>query len=103
MVLLEFLDNISNVPDIDLQLWYLDDGTFVGDRDCISSLLELFLAKGPRFGLHINLGKCEMYWPSGDITFPQFRTEIHRLTDGLELLSSPVSLWVRYSLSKYGR
>ena len=45
MVLLEFLDDISDVPGIDLQLWYLDVGTFVGDRDCISSLLELFLAK----------------------------------------------------------
>ena len=84
MVLLEFLDDISNVPGIDLQLWYLDDGTFVGDSDCISSLLELFLAKGPRFGLHINLAKCEIYWPSGN------NTEIHRLTDGLELLGSPL-------------
>ena len=31
MVLLEFLDDISNVPGMDMQLWYLDDGTFVGD------------------------------------------------------------------------
>ena len=89
-VLLEFLDDISNVTGIDLQLWYLDDGTFVGDRDCISSLLELFLAKCPRSGLHINQGKYEIYWPSRDNTFPQCPIEIHRLTDGLELLSSPV-------------
>ena len=37
MVLLEFLDDISNVPGIDLQLWYPDDGTFVSDQ--IASLL----------------------------------------------------------------
>ena len=90
MVLLEFLDDISNAPGIDLQLWCLDEGTFVGDRECISSLLELFLAKGPQFDLHINLDKREIYWPSGDNMFPQFPTEIHRRTDRLELLGSPV-------------
>ena len=36
------------------------------------------------------MDKCEIYWPSGDNNFPQFSTEIHRLTDGLELLGSPV-------------
>ena len=67
-----------NVPsNISFQLWYLDDGTFVGTRPAVAELLELFRTHGPSFGLTLNL-KCEIFWPSGDPTFQDIPPEICR-------------------------
>ena len=44
---------------------------------------------GPQFGLHLNLSKRELFWPSGD-SFPEFPTNIKRMSKGLELLGSPI-------------
>ena len=54
LVILQLLDNIGPLPDI-MQLWYLDDGTFIGSRLAISSLLDRLQSTGPSFGLHLNL------------------------------------------------
>ena len=90
LVILELLDSLDSYSGLHFQLWYLDDGSFVGNRESIPSLLQSLLAKGPIFGLHINLDKCELYWPSGDQTFPEFPSEVRRLSEGIELLGSPV-------------
>ena len=52
--------------------WYLDDDTFVGSRDDVSTLAKFIIDKAPNFGLHVNLQNCEDYWPSGNQTFPLF-------------------------------
>ena len=81
---------MDSYSGLHFQLWCLDDGSFVGNRESISSLLQSLLAKGPIFGLQINLNKYELYWPSGDQTFPEFPSEVRRLSEGIELLKSPV-------------
>ena len=93
LVILEALDDLGHIDGLQMQLWYLDDGTFFGTRDALSVLLKLLLSRGPDVGLHINLGKCEVFWPSGDQEFPSFPPEIHRLcvsSNGVELLGSPI-------------
>jgi len=70
--------------------WYLDDGTFVGNQSSLQTLLSHFVSRGPGFGLHLNLSKWENFWPSGDVSFPDFPPDIKQV-DGLELLESP--LW----------
>jgi len=90
LVILQFIDAVNLRDLVKLNLWYLDDGTFVGTRSSLLSLLSLFTSRGPDFGLHLNLSKCELFWPSGDPTFPEFPSDIRRVT-GLELLGSP--LW----------
>ena len=75
---------------MDLNLWYLNDGTFAGTRKSVSKLVRLIMEKGPLLGLHVHLSKCEVFWPSGDQTHPEFPPEVHRLSDGIELLGSPV-------------
>ena len=40
LVLMELLDNISDIPVLKAQLWYLGDGTFVGLSDAVSALLK---------------------------------------------------------------
>ena len=90
LVILELLDSLDSYSGLHFQLWYMDDGSFVGNRESISSLLQSLLAKVPIFGMHINVNKCELYWSSGDRTFPEFPSEVRRLSEGIKLLGSPV-------------
>ncbi|XP_062503718.1 uncharacterized protein LOC134180557 [Corticium candelabrum] len=90
---MEFWDDLGPLPDLKLKLWYLDDGSFLGQRASVACLLDVLLSKGPSFGLHINLNKCEVFWPSGDQNFPKFATEIQRSVQvhgGGDFLGCPV-------------
>ena len=89
LVILQFIDVVNLRDFVELNLWYLDDGTLVGEQSSLSSLLSLFATRGPEFGLNLNLSKCELFWPSGDF-FPNLPTDIKRVTS-LKLLGTP--LW----------
>ena len=76
-----------------MNLWYLDDGSFVGQRSTIASMLEMVRSKEPSYGLHLNISKCEVFWPTEDPTFPEFPSTMERVAQtngGAELLGSPV-------------
>ncbi len=60
-VILELLDNVDDIPDLHLQLWYLNDGTFAGKRSSVAAFLDLLSSKGPSHGLYINKKKCEIF------------------------------------------
>ena len=88
-MILELLDSFDYYSG--LQMWYLDDGSLVGNRERINVVsITTFTGKGFIFGLHINLNKCKLYWLSGDQTFPEFSSKVTRLSEGIELLRSPV-------------
>ena len=93
LVLMEFLDDLGPLPDVKLKLWYWDDGSFLGQRASVACLLDVLLSKGSSFDLHINLNKCEVFWPSGDQNFPTFATEIQRSVQvygGVDFLGCPL-------------
>ena len=57
------------------------------------TFLTFCLIKGPRLGLHLNLKKCEVYWPSGDQLFIELPSDVRRVSealDGIDLLGTPV-------------
>ena len=56
----------------------------MGTRSSLLSFLSFFASHGPDFGLHLNLSKCELFWPSAD---PEFPPNFKWVT-GLELLGS---------------
>ena len=61
----------------------------IGPRSSLTNLLTSFSQNGPPFGLLLNLAKCEIFWPSGDSTFPEFPVAVHRvgiISRGVELL-----------------
>ena len=90
---MELLDNIGDIPDLKSQLWYLDNGTFIGSRDAVSSLLNSLVEKGPEFGIYVNMSKCEVFWLSGDQDFPTFDSRVHRIninSSGSEFLGSTI-------------
>ena len=93
LVLLDLLDQVGQIEGLQFSVWYLDDGTFVGPRSSMVSLIDRFQQLGPTLGLHLNLSKCEIFWPSGDQSFPEFPPEMCRLSisdGGVDLLGSPI-------------
>ena len=92
-VILNLLDDIALIPNLCLQIWYVDDGTFVGSCSSVAGLLNQLSSIGPSHGLHLNMSKSEVFWPSGDRCFPNFPIEVQRVEDslgGAELLGSPM-------------
>ena len=83
-VIVELLHDIDDILDLHLQLWYLDDGTFVGKRSSVAAFLDLLSSKGSSHGLYINKKKCEVFWPSGDISFPEFPGEVKQINQSSE-------------------
>ena len=44
-------------PDLDLNAWYLDDGTIVGTKQTLLLLLPILVEEGAKLGLHLNREK----------------------------------------------
>ncbi|XP_021743396.1 uncharacterized protein LOC110709482 [Chenopodium quinoa] len=55
-----------DVFDLCLHAWYLDDGTVIGDTLAVGKVLQLIMEEGPCFGLHFNVEKTEVFWPTED-------------------------------------
>ena len=53
-----------------LNCWYLDDGALAGQRDAVSRALKILQANSDTSGLHINLGKCELFCAQELSMFP---------------------------------
>ena len=85
------MDKISQVEGLHLLVWYFDDGTFIGTHSAIAKLLHRLQLLGPDFGIHLNLAKCDVFWPSGDQTFKGFFIcRVVQSDGGAALLGSPV-------------
>ncbi|XP_026452060.1 uncharacterized protein LOC113352462 [Papaver somniferum] len=78
---------------LDLNSWYLDDGTLVGETTEVARDLQILREEGPARGLQLNIQKTEIFSPHPDprcqIVFP---SEIGRPDTGVRLLGGPVSL-----------
>ena len=94
LVLLDFLSHCQAPDGLCFQLWYLDDGILVGTPSALSSFLDVLQYQGPSYGLHHNLSKCEVFWPSGDQSFVDFPPAVKRVVlpevGGIDFLGSPI-------------
>ena len=79
LVLLQFLDSTSVCDSCLLNLWYLDDGTFIGSRSSFLALLSCLAQSGPNFACTSIYPNVNFFWPSGDCTFPNFSHAIKRI------------------------
>ena len=74
LVILQLLDDIGPLSGMQLNLWHLDDEALDGSRHEVCQLLNSMLEKGPSVGLKLNLGKHEIFWPTGDQMFSELPT-----------------------------
>ena len=49
------------VPNLLINVWYLDDGTLCGSKDNLLHALRIIEEDGPSRGLHLNRGKCLLF------------------------------------------
>lgn len=95
LVLHPLVCKIRDSFDLCSQAWYLDDGTIVGDTLVVGKVLELIQVDGPLFGLHLNVDKTEVFWPTEDPRsklMGVFPPNIARPPLGVKLLGGPVSM-----------
>ena len=90
-----FRGSHCQAPDgLCFQLWYFDDGILVGTPSALSSFLDVLQHQGPSYGLHPNLSKCEVFWPSGDQPFVDFPPAVKRVVlpkvGYIDFLGSPI-------------
>ena len=93
LMVLELMDRVGEVEGIHFFVWYLDDGIFIGEQSAISSLLCKLQSVGPDLGIHLNLPKCEVFWPSGSQNLEEISASVRRViqTDGgVDLLGTPI-------------
>ncbi|CAI0391957.1 unnamed protein product [Linum tenue] len=80
--------------DLSMQAWYLDDGTIVGETLVVGKVLDMIIDEGPRVGLHLNVGKTKVFFPTEDpmSRLPGvFPTSIARPPHGVTVMDGPVS------------
>ena len=77
-------------PNLDLNVWYLDDGTIIGKKEDVFGVFELLLKEGPALGLHLNVQKNEIWWPSRSEDDPFPKNVIRVENRGVKLLGAPI-------------
>jgi len=79
-------------PELLLNAWYLDDGTLIGPHSALRRALTILSEEAPTTGLHLNLAKCVLWWPSlvpsPALGFPSDLPCIR--SSGIDLLGSPL-------------
>ena len=62
----------------------------LGKPEDLLKALKIIQTLGPKFGLHVNLDKCVLWWPKAR-SFEDFPSEIKRApVDGIKLLGAPI-------------
>ena len=99
----------SNVPNLCLNAWYLDDGSLCGPPNALFSALEIIDTAGPSrgLGLHLNKSKC-LFSISNEANFDlgSFPAGIPITLDGFTLFGCPIgppSFCLNYILKRTGK
>lgn len=83
---------IVDVCSLEIQSWYLDDRTIIGDTLQVAKAFKIIQEDGVGLGLYMNVSKTELYCPSPDSrSFELFPSHISRPPNGVQLLGGPVS------------
>ena len=59
-------------PALALNVWFLDDGTFIGQAGDVLRAVQINSEDGPLVGLQINPPKYKSWWPTF-LSFPSSR------------------------------
>jgi hypothetical protein len=92
LVLLEVVGAITaRCPDLDLNVWFLDDGTLAGPCEAVARTVAAIEEVGAGLGLRLShSGKCEAIWPHErqHSSLPDYFS--HRENGEIDLLGSPI-------------
>lgn len=93
LTLLPHTTNINHLcPDLTLNVWSTDDGTFIGTPEEILTVTNYFIEHGPASGLFLNLNKCEIFplSPDMDTQLSILPPTMLRCSHGMSILGSAI-------------
>ncbi|XP_026417118.1 uncharacterized protein LOC113312589 [Papaver somniferum] len=99
LILHPIMNKIASQCSLDLQAWYLDDGTIIGDTMEVLKVLNIIQFEGLHRGLHLNVHKTELFWPAADprsFDPDVFPNNISRPSSGVKLLGGLVSMDLQF-------
>ena len=76
--------------DLNLHVWYLDDGTIICPSESVKDVLEFIADFTPTLGLVMNRQKCYVYAPTFQPEWHDLPPEIQKSTEGIVVLGTPV-------------
>ena len=75
-------------------VWYLDDGYIIANHEQLSYALDYLMSdEVENYGLHLNLAKCEVWWPQeppGDLQAAYPDALSQKYTEGTLILNAPL-------------
>ena len=81
----------TEVPNLPLNVWYLDDGTLMGSPEELTAALSIIESVGPTMGLHLNRSKSLLFIPEeANALLSSLPAEIPTTRHGFSLLGCPV-------------
>ncbi|GJZ52328.1 hypothetical protein Tco_0606843 [Tanacetum coccineum] len=85
---------------LSLHVWYLDDGTIIGDTFVVGKVLELIMEDGPCCSFHLNVDKTKVFLPKEEVRSRLagvFLPNTARPLHGVKLLGGPASVDFNFS------
>ena len=81
----------AEAPSLDINAWYLDDGTLIGPPESLAASLRLVERDGPSLGLHLNRSKSLLVIPSHcDASSSPLPPDVPVCREGFCLLGCPI-------------
>jgi hypothetical protein len=89
----DVVEKISrDVPNLALNVFYMDDGSILGDMDDVFKAWNIIKDVGPQVGFNMNVEKCKLAWATG-IVHPEnpFGNSVESFpSSNFTLLGSPI-------------
>ena len=77
-------------PNLEINAWYLDDGTLVGTKEDLLQILTFLKSEGPNYGLFLNTTKTIVWSPLHGSDFSSFNSLAEGVTSaGVKTLGAP--------------
>ena len=80
----------EEAPDLDLNVWYLDDGSLEGTAADLQKVIALLQREGAPLGIHINLTKTVVWSPDPSFDFDLIPEGVRRESEGIVVLGAPI-------------
>ena len=94
LALHRLIRRITQTCNLLLNRWYADDGTIIGTVAEVTKALKILQMSGPRLDSHMNISKCQAFWPTTTPSLLKSSTQTFPLhvssKGGIALLSAPL-------------
>ena len=81
----------NQFPDLACKVWYLDDGSLVGDVNLLAQVFPHLVSSMAKVDLEVSVEKCEAWSPNPNLDFSALPNAITVRSSGLKNLGAAIS------------